>query len=476
MTDLLLNAGETMVRLPTDGGDSGVWDDLLNEFLLVEHNNDGSLKSVARPGQLVGLYTKPGGGIPYADLDANVQTALDSNTLSRVFIDVKSKGAKGDGTTNDSAAIQAAITESVTSGVPVYLSPGTYKINAALAISTPVTIIGAGRGKAILKAANGLNDYIIKFSGGATGVGIVGARFADFTVDGNKGQQTSGGGILADGAVQCSFERIHFTSCYNWGLKLGPVTGAGTGHHNMVYRCLFDAGDTSGGIGGGVWVTTSDENWLLACDFEFLGGATNPGSETAPAAVWQADGLAFIQNCNFVQGGHNCRGVVARDSSRGRIHGCMFDGVTGHNIFIVGDAWTITGNTFTDIGNTAATVAAVGVYLEFGANLNVVANNSLVTSATASKTASLIKDVADGGGGGNIIVNNSLAQVAAPTVGMVDIAGTGTTVSGNTGIPSFIPNTTGTPATVAGGGTLYVEAGALKFKGSGGTVTTLGAA
>lgn len=475
-TDLLSNAGETMVRLPTDGGDSGVWDDLLNEFLLVEHNNDGSLKSVVRPSQIVGLYTKPGGGIPYADLDSNVKTALDSNTLSRVFIDVKSKGAKGDGTTNDSAAIQAAITESVTSGVPVYLSPGTYKINAALAISTPVTIIGAGRGKAILKAANGLNDYIIKFSGGAEGVGIIAARFADFTVDGNKGQQTAGGGILADGAVQCSFERIHFTSCYNWGLKLGPVTGAGTGHHNMVYRCLFDAGDTSGGIGGGVWVTTSDENWLLACDFEFLGGATNPGSETAPAAVWQADGLAFIQNCNFVQGGHNCRGVVARDSSRGRIHGCMFDGVTGHNVFIVGDAWTITGNTFTDIGNTTATVAAVGIYLEFGANLNVVANNSLATSATAAKTASLIKDVADGGGGGNIIVNNSLAQVAAPTVGMVDIAGTGTTVNGNTGIPAFIPNTTGTPATVAGGGTLYVEAGALKFKGSGGTVTTLGAA
>jgi len=465
-----------MVRLPTDGGDSGVWDDLLNEFLLVEHNADGSLKSVARPGQLVGLYTKPGGGIPYADLDSNVQTALDSNTLSRVFIDVKSKGAKGDGTTNDSAAIQAAITESVSSGVPVYLSPGTYKINAALAISTPVTIIGAGRGKAILKAANGLNDYIIKFSGGATGVGIVAARFSDFTVDGNKGQQTAGGGILADGAVQCAFERIHFTSCYNWGLKLGPVTGAGTGHHNMVFRCLFDAGDTSGGIGGGVWVTTSDENWLLACDFEFLGGATNPGGETAPAAVWQADGLAFIQNCNFVQGGHNCRGVVARDSSRGRIHGCMFDGVTGHNIFVVGDAWTITGNTFTDIGNTAATVAAVGIYLEFGANLNVVANNSLVTSGTAAKTASLIKDVADGGGGGNIIVNNSLAQVAAPTVGMMDIAGTGTTVNGNTGVPAFIPNTTGTPATTAGGGTLYVEAGALKFKGSGGTITTLGAA
>lgn len=465
-----------MVRLPIPDGDSGVWDDFLNEFLLVEHNGDGTLKSVVRPGQITSLYTKPGTGIPYSDLDVNVQTALDSNTLSRVFIDVKSKGAKGDGTTNDSAAIQSAITDSVATGVPVYLSPGTYKINASLAISTPVTIVGAGRGKSILKAAASLNDYIIKFSGGAVGVGIVGARFADFTIDGNMGQQTAGGGVLADGAVQCSFERVHFTACYNWGLKLGPVTGGGTGHHNMVYRCLFDTGSTSGGIGGGLWVTTSDENWVLASDFEFLGGASLPGTETAPAAIWQADGLAFIQNCNFVQGGNNCRGVIARDSSRGRIHGCMFDGVTGHNIFIVGDGWTITGNTFTDIGNTAATAAMVGIYLEFGANNNVVANNSLTTGGTVGKTASLIKDVADGSGGANIIVNNALIQDQAPTVGMLDIAGVGTYVSGNTGVPEFIPNTTGTPATVAGGGTLYVEAGALKFKGSGGTVTTLGPA
>jgi hypothetical protein len=118
----------------------------------------------------------------------------------------------------------------------------------------------------------------------------------------------------------------------------------------------------------------------------------------------------------------------------------------------------------------------VGIYLEFGANANVVANNSLTTGGTVGKTASLIKTVADGGGGGNIIANNALIQDTAPTVGMVDIAGTGDIVAGNTGIPQFIPNTTGTPATVAGGGTLYVEAGALKFKGSGGTVTTLGPA
>lgn len=35
----------TMPRLPTPGGDNGNWGNLLNDFLMVEHENDGSLKS-----------------------------------------------------------------------------------------------------------------------------------------------------------------------------------------------------------------------------------------------------------------------------------------------------------------------------------------------------------------------------------------------------------------------------------------------
>lgn len=40
----------------------------------------------------------------------------------------------------------------------------------------------------------------------------------------------------------------------------------------------------------------------------------------------------------------------------------------------------------------------------------------------------------------------------------------------------FLANTTSVPGTPTGGGHIYVESGALKYKGSGGTITTLGAA
>lgn len=41
-----------MARLPIPGGDDGIWGDVLNEFLSVEHNHDGTQKtlSVAKGG------------------------------------------------------------------------------------------------------------------------------------------------------------------------------------------------------------------------------------------------------------------------------------------------------------------------------------------------------------------------------------------------------------------------------------------
>ena len=64
-----------MARLPNTGGDDGTWGGILNGFLLVEHNPDGTLKS---SGSLGSKYTKPVNGIPKSDLDADLQNSIDS--------------------------------------------------------------------------------------------------------------------------------------------------------------------------------------------------------------------------------------------------------------------------------------------------------------------------------------------------------------------------------------------------------------
>lgn len=89
-----------MPRLPTPGSDQGTWGDVLNGFLAVAHNPDGSLRGAtsARTGGIrlagdlggsaaaptvVGLASKyelPAGGIPQSDLSPEVQSALSSGS------------------------------------------------------------------------------------------------------------------------------------------------------------------------------------------------------------------------------------------------------------------------------------------------------------------------------------------------------------------------------------------------------------
>ncbi len=62
-----------VTRLPRPGSDDGQWGAILNDFLAVEHNTDGSLK---RAVVITSAYQKPQNGIPVSDLDATVQASL----------------------------------------------------------------------------------------------------------------------------------------------------------------------------------------------------------------------------------------------------------------------------------------------------------------------------------------------------------------------------------------------------------------
>jgi hypothetical protein len=90
-----------MSRLPTPGGDDGQWGNVLNDYILLEHNPDGTHRVVVNPDAtttskgkiqlagdlagtsaaptvpgLAGKYTLPGSGIPKTDLASAVQASL----------------------------------------------------------------------------------------------------------------------------------------------------------------------------------------------------------------------------------------------------------------------------------------------------------------------------------------------------------------------------------------------------------------
>lgn len=58
-----------MARLPQPGSDQGTWGGILDEFLMVGHNADGTIRNA---GTVALKYEKPATGIPKTDLDADV--------------------------------------------------------------------------------------------------------------------------------------------------------------------------------------------------------------------------------------------------------------------------------------------------------------------------------------------------------------------------------------------------------------------
>lgn len=180
-------------RLPHVGSDDNEWGQLLNTFLEVAHNSDGTLQpsSVLAAGaynkpssgipqadldsatqsalaSIAAKYTKPVGGIPASDLTASVQTALtaassalqpNANGLTDWY-NVKKYGALGDGNTDDTVAIQAALNAAASAGGGVvYLPAATYVISN-ITLDTNVTLCGAGWAT-ILQAKSGTTGYLI---------------------------------------------------------------------------------------------------------------------------------------------------------------------------------------------------------------------------------------------------------------------------------------------------------------------------
>lgn len=123
----------------------------------------------------------------------------------QLVYNVKLFGAVGDGITDDTAAIQAAINAATGSAnpattnrtplAPVYLSPGTYKVTADLMIRSVnnFVLFGAGSGQTIIYASGtGFTQAVLFINGSADGV------FKGFDIRGD-GTEKCGSNNLWDG-------------------------------------------------------------------------------------------------------------------------------------------------------------------------------------------------------------------------------------------------------------------------------------
>lgn len=139
-----------MARLPTIGGDDGAWGNVLNDYLSVELNTDGTLK---RGPDIDAKYTKPGTGIPEADLSSGVQTKLNSSSAGATYTvaandspaELKATADFVCSGSNDHVVLQAAHDGLPGNGGDIYVHAGTYNFGGTFIITTAnVRIIFSG--------------------------------------------------------------------------------------------------------------------------------------------------------------------------------------------------------------------------------------------------------------------------------------------------------------------------------------------
>lgn len=130
----------------------------------------------------------------------------------RDIVSVKDFGAVGDGTTDDTAAIQAAIDAHTN----VYLPAATYKIASTLTITTNYTrLVGAGMGLTTLSYTGSANAIEAKSAGGVAPTKY-GISLEEFTVTSSTGQD----GIYVYDVAWFKTKNVYSTGFTRWGINI----------------------------------------------------------------------------------------------------------------------------------------------------------------------------------------------------------------------------------------------------------------
>lgn len=169
-----------MARLPQPGGDSGQWGALLNDFLTVEHNTDGSLKRASAISAAQANATQA-----LAAATAAQSTADAAVTRSDIYLAPEPSGDTTGAT--DTAAIQAlidalALPPNGNIGGVIQLQAGLYWATN-LVMRSGVVIFGRGWGATRIKAPANTSTPIF---GSPSNSWLVGVELAFMTLDGNK--------------------------------------------------------------------------------------------------------------------------------------------------------------------------------------------------------------------------------------------------------------------------------------------------
>lgn len=258
----------------------------------------------------------------YGSTSRNIYSELDE-----FWFNAKRFGVIGDGNTDDTSNLQAAINAcSGAGGGIVYVPAGTYLVSAALTVPTLVTLVGQGRGAAVLKNTNTATG-ILSLTGSY-------AKVKGFTL--SHSSSSTGKAIQASGATDKFID-----------VREVVITGHRTGVYSVSDQFSmeeFDITTTAADAAARGVDLAGDQTTYLRVGLVSAG--TGYGVQyIAPANV------AGIENSLIMQGvrvnasarGLSVDGAVSNEMLVAA-HGCSFKGSTvdvfiGSNIGVYGVVW-----------------------------------------------------------------------------------------------------------------------------------------
>jgi hypothetical protein len=289
-----------MATLPTVGGSSNTWGTELDAWLLTAHNADGSLKNY--------------------------------------FINVKAYGAVGDGVTDDTTAIQAALNAALTGGI-IFFPAGTYIITASLLFPGNIKIFGSGdsdSGTVIkVKTGTALTTPVLCSADWYNNTATCGypVHIADIAIDGNSATS----GASAHGFVAMnfwsSFDNIFVNNVSGDGFLFSAQSRNGTHISNTCVEAKIRRVQvrTSGGDGihikdNGSGLNSCTDGWLADC-IVTSAGAKGINVEMGPG--WHISGNHVYGTVTDAISVNKCYAT--------RVHGNYIDGFgSGSSTYIAG--------------------------------------------------------------------------------------------------------------------------------------------
>lgn len=379
-------------------------------------SNDGSGTATVQavtPGtanQILGMPSGVGGP-EFKSLVAgdgvSIEHAAGSVTISApgVYVNVKSNGATGDGTTDDTAAIQAVITAVAALGGGVVFFPrGTYKVTALTVASDYVRLVGEGRASRIAKSTATGNT--LTFDNGLTGSALntylYGCGIENVCFEPSV-PRTSGWEVYAPHFSGLALNQLTMISVYG-GALIGRAADLNVDAHISNLRIygmfiglkLINALDAfvigevidhanSAANAVGIWVSGGCENFSVSHG-DNVNSSTTPGANSKTLWVYNDAGTATpARVCRFtdVDFDGGAYGAVIQDGKNSEFKGCWFHGWTDAGLVITGDA-----EDTKVFGGIAEACGTIGVYVNTtgrGTVLDVVtaANNGQLGMSSA---------------------------------------------------------------------------------------------